>query len=413
MRRRGLVVLGLLFATCAAVPVDASSETARFGRLGTVVVTRPRAPPASVALLLSDGPPGSGRGAELASVLAEHGALVLGVDARAYLRALERESGCAYPAGDLEALSQGFQQHAGLPEYLHPTLVGVGAGAGLADAALAQAPAGTFTGAVGMDVHPAKSLSVTFCAGPGREHGHTSGQQLVPARTLPQLLSAYDAASVPAPLPSTASDAVKDLPLVEVAAKTQGSDTLAFIVTGDGGMAALDRALATSFSDAGIPVVALDSLRYFWKRRTPEETAADVARALRHYLPAWGRQRVLLVGYSRGADLVPAIAARLPPELRERLRLVALIAPGQEAEFEVHVTDLFGIGKHPSLPVLPDVEALGDTPLLCVYGAKEASESLCPKLPPRPGWRVVARKGGHHFDGDFEALARLVLQSLP
>ncbi|WP_343073511.1 AcvB/VirJ family lysyl-phosphatidylglycerol hydrolase, partial [Pyxidicoccus fallax] len=410
----GLVLLGMLPCMCtpSASPA-ASTETASFGRLGTVVVTKPQGPPASVALLLTEGPPGSGRGARLASALSGRGALVLAVDASAYLRVLEREKRCAYPAGDLELLSQGYQQHAGLPEYLPPTLVGEGVGAALADATLAQAPVGTFTGAVGMEPRPRQ---VRFCAGPGRkpvdakEGGH---EALVPVGSVAQLLTAYDAASVrsaPAPL---SGDAVKDLPLVEVPAKEGGGDTLAFLVTGDGGMAALDKALTKTLSDAGIPTVVLDSLRYFWKRRTPEETASDVARALRHYLPAWGRQRVLLVGYSRGADLVPAIASRLPPELRERLRLVVLLAPGQQAEFEVHVTDLFGIGKHPSLPVLPDVEALGATPLLCVYGTREASESLCPRLPPLEGRHVVARKGGHHFDGDFDALSRLVLESLP
>lgn len=412
--RRALALLGLLLCMCTpSASPGASTETASFGRLGTVVVTKPKGPPASVALLLTDGPPGSGRGGQLASALSQRGALVLGVDASAYLRVLAREKRCAYPAGDLEALSQGYQQHAALPEYLHPTLVGEGAGAALADATLAQAPVGTFTGAVGLDARPQQ---VHFCAGPGREQepSREGGRApLVQVASVPELLKAYDTASersAPAPL---SSNAVKDLPLVEVPAKKGESDTLAFLVTGDGGMAALDKALAKTLSDAGIPTVALDSLRYFWKRRTPEQTASDVARALQHYLPAWGRQRVLLVGYSRGADLVPAIAARLPPELRERLRLVALLAPGPEAEFEVHVTDLFGIGKHPSIPVLPDVEALGTTPLLCVYGTREASESLCPKLPPLDGRRVVARKGGHHFDGDFDALAKLVLTSLP
>ncbi|QSQ20327.1 virulence factor family protein [Pyxidicoccus parkwayensis] len=411
--RHGLALLGLLLCTGSlAAPKAPATETASFGRLGTVVVTKPQGPPSSVAVLLTEGPPGSGRGAELASALSQRGALVLGVDASAYLRVLEREQHCAYPAGDLEALSQGYQQHAGLPEYLHPTLVGEGAGAALADATLAQAPVGTFTGALGLDAHPQQ---VRFCAGPGREHeGSKEGSRtLVSVGSVDQLLKAYATASARSEPTPLSSAAVKDLPLVEVPAGREGGDTLAFLVTGDGGMAAIDKALAKALSVEGIPTVALDSLRYFWKRRTPEETAADVARALRHYLPALGKQRVLLMGYSRGADLVPAIAARLPPELRERLRLVALLAPGPEAEFEVHVTDLFGIGKHPSIPVLPDVEALGTTPVLCVYGAKEASESLCPKLPPMPSRHVVARKGGHHFDGDFNALSRIVVDSLP
>ena len=66
----------------------------------------------------------------------------------------------------------------------------------------------------------------------------------------------------------------------------------------------------------GIPVVGLDSLRYFWKARTPASAAADIDRALRYYLAHWKKQRALLVGYSQGANVLPFIVNRLPQATR-------------------------------------------------------------------------------------------------
>ncbi|MBN9684176.1 MULTISPECIES: virulence factor family protein [unclassified Corallococcus] len=472
-----------------AVPVPPPAvaprvETLRLGgRFGHVTVVTPPARPGTVVLLLAEGPADRGRALELSMALASHGALVLGVDAGAYLRALEKGTRCAYPAGDLEVLSQGYQRHAELPEYLHPVLVGDGTGAALAYAALAQAPPGTFRGAVSVDFSPEVTMSAAFCPGAGlvRSRADKGRQErLEPPRELSQpwvllgaeqdpvhpvkaardftrslttarvltvpgpglarmpvdtwrgaLLAAHDAAAAPLssevlpPVSTSASPpdagtrallgdaSVEGLPLVEVPATSQPpGDTLALFVTGDGGWASLDQKVSESLAAQGLPVVGFNSLRYFWKRRTPEETSADVARALRHYLAAWGKQRVVLLGYSRGADVVPAIAARLPEDLRGRVRLAVLLAPGKEAEFEVHVTDLFGGRGRPTAAVLPDVQALKGTPVLCVYGDEELSDSLCPTLSGVPGARAVLLKGGHHFDGDYDAIVRVVLREL-
>ena len=55
----------------------------------------------------------------------------------------------------------------------------------------------------------------------------------------------------------------------------------------------------------GVAVVGFNSLKYFWKEKTPEDTAADLARVVQHYSEAWNRHRVMLIGYSFGAGLLP------------------------------------------------------------------------------------------------------------
>ena len=128
------------------------------------------------------------------------------------------------------------------------------------------------------------------------------------------------------------------LPIVEVPAQAAG-DTLAVLISGDGGWAGIDKAVAAALAEQGIAVVGVDSLRYFWKERTPESTAADIDRILRHYLEAWDKKDVVLIGYSQGADILPFVVNRLPAHTRSRVRLAAMLGLGERATFEFHLAN--------------------------------------------------------------------------
>ncbi len=195
---------------------------------------------------------------------------------------------------------------------------------------------------------------------------------------------------------------------MEVPASRPQGDLLGVIYSGDGGWAGLDREVARALSAQGIPVVGVDSLRYFWTARTPEGGAGDLARLLRHYLSAWKREKVLLVGYSFGADALPFLASRLPADLAERVRLLALIGPSHDASLEIHVAEWLGGGKG-EYRLLPELKKLAGRPLLCLYGQKDG-DSLCPDLPKGQG-QAAQLPGGHHFGGDYESVARLLLAS--
>ncbi|MFD0388267.1 AcvB/VirJ family lysyl-phosphatidylglycerol hydrolase [Tistrella bauzanensis] len=48
--------------------------------------------------------------------------------------------------------------------------------------------------------------------------------------------------------------------------------------------------------------------------------------------------------------------------------------------------------------------------MLCVYGLDEADISACPRIGDRA--TVLGIPGGHHFDGDYDRLADLVLAQM-
>ena len=168
-------------------------------------------------------------------------------------------------------------------------------------------------------------------------------------------------------------------------------------------------------ADSGLAVVGLNALQYFWDRKTPDGTAADVSRIMRHYLAAWDKDDVVLAGYSRGAEVLPSVADRLPLDLRARVRLVVLVAPGRHTNFKFHPEDLvFDVRHAGDVQVLPEIERLGWAHLLCFYGDDE-TDSACPAVRADTAghtWTAVALPGGHHFGGAYREIGWRILQAL-
>jgi type IV secretory pathway VirJ component len=459
-----MALLGaVLLATSAFshAPDSVRVDTLRFRSFGPVVVYRAREHPSRVVLFVS-GDGGWNHGVvDMARSVASMDALVVGIDIRRYLASLRgRSRECAYPAADFEALSQWVQRTLGFPSYAPPVLVGYSSGATLVYATLVQAPPGTFRGGLSLGFCPTLGVDRPLCRNGGLTTGpgpggrgvrflpadsvpvpwivlqgeqdstcalaaaaafvrRVRGAELValpavghgfgvPSRWLPQFRRALEQLTRE-PVATAPAPAVRDLPLVELPA-SRPADLMAVVVSGDGGWASLDRQIGETFASRGIPVVGLNSLQYFWKARAPDEIGRDLGRILSHYLSAWQAHEVLLVGYSRGADVLPFMVSRLPRELRQRVRLVALLAPGRATNFEFHVTDWLGRpGGSDVQPVGPEIAKLRGLRLLCLYGTDE-KDSACPALPAELA-TVVAVEGGHHFGGAYRALADRILSA--
>lgn len=220
-------------------------------------------------------------------------------------------------------------------------------------------------------------------------------------------ISGAGAGLAPALLRQPVASNVRDLPLVEVPAKSVGRDVLVVLLTGDGGWAKFDRSVAAELSMRGLAVVGLNSRAYLSKGRTPDETAHDVIRVMRYYMDVWRRDSLVLLGYSRGADLAPFVASRLPSDLRSRVKLVAMVGLGTRANFRFHWMDLLTNRPRPDdLPTAPELERLRGMNLVCIYGTEE-SGSGCQAADSTLVHQVV-REGGHRVTGNFARIADII-----
>jgi type IV secretory pathway VirJ component len=322
----------------------------------------------------------------------------------------------------------------------------------MAYAVLAQAPKDTFAGALSLGFCPHLDLGKPICKGSGLESTRSARSRGIdlqpikslnnpwvvlqdpknpacPAATTRDFVSHVHGAAI-AMLPQWSDRSVNaafaalaaanqnrgvappaalgDLPVVEVPAQpnAQTADAFAIIMSGDGGWAGLDQDIAAALSAKGIPTVGLDSLRYYWTARTPEGLASDTDRLIRYYMAHFGKKRVLLIGYSQGADVLPFAVNRLPESSKSHVALMAILGMSEHALFEFHVSSW--ISDDTSGPAtLPEVNRISGMPVLCIYGEDE-HDSLCPKLDPKK-FNIVKVKGGHHFDGDYLGLADRIL----
>jgi type IV secretory pathway VirJ component len=244
---------------------------------------------------------------------------------------------------------------------------------------------------------------------PGSRWVELPADAIEPAAWTAPLLAAYrDLSARPPPESPPAPAGLGELPVVEVTAQGS-SDVYALFLSGDGGWAGLDREVAGALATHGVPVIGLDSLRYFWKAHTAQGTADDVNRILRHYASRWPERQVLLIGYSQGANVLPFVVNRLPTATRARVRLVTMMGLEPRTSFEFHLRNWVGQDARDSAPVLPEIERLAGVRALCLYGADD-DEALCPQLT-GADVRTVKLPGGHHFGGDYERLAQIILQA--
>ena len=204
---------------------------------------------------------------------------------------------------------------------------------------------------------------------------------------------------------------LRRLPLVEERAPRPGR-TLAFVFTGDGNWAILVRALARDLARHGIGCVGLKARTYLLRRRPPGVVARHVEAVLRHYLKAWDQDRLILVGLSRGADLLPFVVRRLPDDLRGRVDLLALFSPGRTTNFRFRWSDLLGHHDRPGdVLLLPELQALEGMPILCVNGTGDPA-ALGPALPAGLAECVMV-DAGHNLNRDYRLATRLLLDRVP
>jgi type IV secretory pathway VirJ component len=455
-------------------PGSPNGSSLNFGHFGRLHVIRPGtggsaasdATPHDVVLFLSDADGWTPAVAAVAQRVAAHDAIVVGIDLRHYFAQLEKSpEPCVSPATDFENLNHYLQSKLALKRFVQPTLLGVAAGGTLAYATLAQAPDGQFKGALSIDFRPELALRKPLCRGAGLEQspwlgadGARSGVRLLPASALsgawsvvqqaghgptPAALAAYEGGSAGdvALLPAgggelappawlaqedaafgklvaraersaaEAGSAVADLPLTLVKASAGGTDGwFAIFLTGDGGWVGLDRGVSAELARHDIPVVGWDSLKYFWTARTPEGASQDLDRVVRYYAREWHRSRVLLIGYSQGADTMPFMVNRLPAQTRAMVGLTALLGISDNALFQFHVSNWLGSATG-GIPTQPEVRKWSGSPWLCLYGERD-KDAACQLMAGGDG-SIVKMSGDHHFGGRYVDIAAEILAHLP
>jgi type IV secretory pathway VirJ component len=283
----------------------AHAATLPGGRYGDVAFAKPTGPMRGFVVLFSDKN-WTPADQQAADALAKNGAMVVGVDTARYAAKLpgEKES-CHNLVGDAEAVSHQLEREVQSSRYFAPILMGTGQGGVLATKILAQAPDNTVAGALALNPDLQLDARFNLCP-PDPTITHAKGLPgFFDKTTQPAAASKADAllalATPHLKVEQTRDEDVSDLPLIELPA-AHPTNLLAIVISGDGGWRDLDKTVAESLQKDGVSVIGIDSLRYFWSAKTPEQTSHDLTRVIQAYSARWHSEHIALIGYSFGAD---------------------------------------------------------------------------------------------------------------
>jgi type IV secretory pathway VirJ component len=458
LRNCGMLVLvsALVIFALASFLCVRPANAVDAGRYGNIRLVAPSQKPRGLVVLFSGHRGISPIDNADAEAIAKDGAFVAEVSSRDYLKNLEKaQEDCHEMVYDAEWLSRQIQRERHFPNYLTPIVAGVGEGGTLAELNLVEAPSATLAGAVSLDPRETIRTRKPFCSDVTTtrlRHGYRYGSPkkllgkwtvgLTPNASradreyvmklhsggapfdldeiakgvsrgdaLRSLIEPY-LASLPPPVPAKlpAPQDISGLPLA-ILPVDHPAKLMVIEISGDGGWRDIDKTLADDFQRMGVPVVGVDSLRYFWSKKTPAETANMVAALIETFMAKWQADKVALVGYSFGADVMPFVYNRLPESLRDHVVIISLLGFSKTADFEISVRDWLGEPPGPdALPVLAEADKIPARLMQCFYGENE-SDTACPTQQKR-GAETYGRTGGHHFDGNYGALADLIVAGI-
>lgn len=446
-----MLTVGLLASGSARADEDDTKYD--LGMISPPHILRPQGKVTSEVVLISDVTGWSDKEKAVADKLVANGSLVIGIDYPSFLASLNKydvnqNDGCIYIVSDLESLSQQVQRSFADSTYQLPIIAGVGAGGAMALTIAAQTPDATVAGTLAVDptsgiglkqelCTPAEKktdgdmvsfglqdgalpnpILVTFTSKApkdGRDHveeiqkdhpdvqttdSETDDTYATLEASLADLMKSIDSAKSPLGLP------------VDVMETTPTEDTLAIVYSGDGGWRDIDKEVGSYLQDQGIPVVGVDSLHYFWSERDPQQTADDLARMIQFYTKRFKVKHVVLIGYSFGADVLPASYNRLKQPDKDKIVQMSLLSLSQKVDYVISVMGWLGASSEgKGGDPINDLKSINPKMVQCVYGKDDDEDVGCPLLK-GTGAEVIAMDGGHHFDDDYEALANHIINGL-
>jgi type IV secretory pathway VirJ component len=390
--------------------------------------------------------------------------LVIGVDILRYFKDLRQRTGdCYHVATDFVELATTIEKKYNFPEYKPAIIMGYSSGATLVYGILAQARPGTFIGGISLGFCPDIELPKMLCETNGltekvdvtgksyflepdaRLGNHwivlqgkldkvcnfnevadfvsktTDAELITLSETghgfskwsdfMPQWKEAFIrlAEKYGTEQPSQGSaDRVKSLPLNITNAKVQIQEKpITLLISGDGGWYSFEQSIADKLAVEGIPTIGLDSKKYFWKRRTPEQTAEDMTMSLIYYSKVWEKERFILIGYSLGAEIVPFIINRLPPDMKTKIISSVLLSPDITTDFEIHISNMLGMGnRNNTYNVADEIRTMQPVPTLIIFGSGEKTE--VPDLMSGQGVTIKKIPGDHHYKFDVPLIIKTI-----
>ena len=200
----------------------------------------------------------------------------------------------------------------------------------------------------------------------------------------------------------------KSLPL-SLHASTDTTKPLIFYISGDGGFNKFSTSFMTTLNKEGYAIMGLDAKDYFWSKKNPQEAATAIEEAIAETNKEWKKKGIVLIGYSFGADVSPFMLTHFSPTLSNSINHLILLSPSPKTDFEIHMLQMLGWGKNEGESVPAEINKV-PKPVTIIVGDDE-NEFPFDQLTIK-NKQVIKMPGGHHYDGNVQALSKQVIQQM-
>lgn len=185
-------------------------------------------------------------------------------------------------------------------------------------------------------------------------------------------------------------------------------ETLIIYLTGDGGWNNFSQSFVQEFETNGYGVVTLNTRKYFWDKKTPQQFAQDLETIANHFLKQWKKQNFILIGYSFGADVAAFIPNRISPNLKGKLHKLVLMSPSLSSDFEIKLSDMVDGAEKDSRKYKVEPEIKGtELTTVCIFGEDEEL-LLKRKLINSKNILIHKLPGNHQYKNNYSLLVKII-----
>jgi type IV secretory pathway VirJ component len=184
-----------------------------------------------------------------------------------------------------------------------------------------------------------------------------------------------------------------------------------FYISGDSGFNTFSKNFGKNLHAFGYDVFALNTESYFWNKKTPEQTSADIEKYINQQLTGRQNQKVILIGFSFGADVTPFVYNRFSDSLKNNIEKVFIIGPSKSNDFKIHLGEYFGQEIKGSLQVIPEINQMKNVPVMVILSDFEFAHFPYKDIK-LANYKMKYIAGDHHYGGNTKMLASFINSNL-
>ena len=182
-----------------------------------------------------------------------------------------------------------------------------------------------------------------------------------------------------------------------------------FYISGDGGFNTFSKSLSKELHRNGYDVFALNTKKYFWKKKTPLQVSQDTESFLKEVTKDRKNKKIIIVGYSYGAEVAPFIYNRFDEDFQKNIQDLMIIGPTKYNDFEIHLEEYVAERPETGYNVIHEINQLKNIRFTLVVSDIE-NEDFPKNEITLKNYQFLHINGNHHFSGNTKMLADSIVK---